>query len=141
MGNKQEGSDVCMPAELLSYCHHGDMEGHSCDWRVGVEGCRLPGKAGRRDEEGVSLFKSGDQLGCKITNWTAGEQTSASPGICLAKHHGINPGGNRGLRKLSNIHGSITPSSGVMHPKKEGISKKHQEACVNEQGAPEQAQT
>lgn len=48
---------MCMPAGLPSHCHHRDMEGHSCGWRVGVEGCRLLGKAGRGDDEEMSLFK------------------------------------------------------------------------------------
>ena len=36
---------------------------------------------------------------------------------------------------------STSPSSGAMHPNKEEVRQKHQEACMDEQGAPGQAQT
>jgi len=46
----------------------------------------------------------------------------------------------RGPRKLVNIQGSPPPSSGAMLPNKEEARQKHQEACMNEQGAPGQTQ-
>ncbi|GAB0182327.1 hypothetical protein GRJ2_000698000 [Grus japonensis] len=49
--------------------------------------------------------------------------------------------GRRGPRKLVSIHESPPPSSGAIHPKKEEVKQKCQEACMDEQGAPGQAQT
>jgi len=37
-----------------------------------------------------------------------------------------------------NIQGSPPPSSEAMHPNREEVRQKHQEACMDEQGAPAQ---
>jgi len=54
---------------------------------------------------------------------------------------GQSPGGKRGPRKLVNTKGSTPPSPGVMHPNKAEVRQKHQEACMDEQGAPGRSQT
>lgn len=54
----------------------------------------------------------------------------------MGQHHG----GKRGTRKLVNIQGSPPPRSEAMQPNKEEIWQKHQEACMEEQGAPGQIQ-
>ncbi|GAB0204852.1 mitochondrial enolase superfamily member 1 [Grus japonensis] len=41
---------------------------------------------------------------------------------------GQSPGGKKGPRQLANIQGSPPPSSGAMHPNKEEVKQKHQEA-------------
>ncbi|GAB0187151.1 hypothetical protein GRJ2_001180400 [Grus japonensis] len=49
--------------------------------------------------------------------------------------------GRRDPRKPVCIQGSPPPSSGAMYPNKEEVRQKHQEACMDEQGAPGQTQT
>ncbi|PKU36933.1 hypothetical protein llap_12767 [Limosa lapponica baueri] len=53
---------------------------------------------------------------------------------------GKSTGGERGPRKLVSIQGAPPPSSRVVHPNKEEVRQKCQEACMDEQGAPGQAQ-
>ncbi|PKU44335.1 rna-directed dna polymerase from mobile element hypothetical protein [Limosa lapponica baueri] len=54
---------------------------------------------------------------------------------------GKSPGGKMGPRKLANIQGSPPPNSGVVHPNEVEVGQKHQEAYMDEQGAPGQTQT
>jgi len=54
---------------------------------------------------------------------TSGEQTLASSGICSAEYHGTKPRREEGPKKLVNIKGSTSPSSGPMHPKKRKSGK------------------
>lgn len=55
----------------------------------------------------------------------------ASSGICLAEYLGI---------KSYLIFKAPPPSAGAMHPNKEVVRQKHQEACTDVQGAPGQTQ-
>jgi len=58
----------------------------------------------------------------------------------LVEYHGIKSRGKRGPRKLVSIQGSPPPNSGEMHPDQEEVKQKHQEAYMDEQGAPGQTQ-
>ncbi|GAB0206735.1 mitochondrial enolase superfamily member 1 [Grus japonensis] len=53
---------------------------------------------------------------------------------------GQSPGGKRGPRQLVSIQGSPPPSSGEMHPNKEEVRQKCEEACMDEQAGPGQSQ-
>ncbi|PKU46242.1 pecanex-like protein hypothetical protein [Limosa lapponica baueri] len=53
---------------------------------------------------------------------------------------GERTGRERGPRKLVGIQGSPPPRSGKEHPKKEEVRQNSQQACMDEQGPPGQAQ-
>ena len=61
--------------------------------------------------------------------------------IYLEESQGYSPGEKKGQGELIDLQGSPPPRSRMVHPDKQEIKQRQQEACMDEHGAPDKTPT